>query len=51
MSEQTAEIVSQIWNESRNRIKGFTVKRIGNEADAEDVLETSSAKSIKTLQI
>ena len=39
MSEQSAEIVSQIWNESRTRIKGFIVKRIGNEADAEDVLQ------------
>lgn len=39
MSEQSAEIVSQIWNESRTRIKGFIVKRIGNEADAEDILQ------------
>lgn len=44
MSEQTAEIVSQIWNESRNRIKGFIVKRINNEADAEDVLQNVFCK-------
>lgn len=39
MQAQTAEIVSQIWNESRNRIKGFIAKRIDNEADVEDVLQ------------
>src|SRR5215203_4287305 len=39
MQAQTAEIVSQIWNESRNRIKSFIAKRIDNEADVEDVLQ------------
>ncbi len=39
MQAQTAEIVSQIWNESRNRIKGFIAKRIDNEADVEDVMQ------------
>lgn len=39
MSEKSAEIVSQIWKRSSNRIKGFIVKRVRNESDAEDVLQ------------
>lgn len=39
MQVESAELVSQIWNESRNRIKGFIAKRIDNEADVEDVLQ------------
>lgn len=39
MQVESAELVSQIWNDSRNRIKGFISKRIDNEADAEDVLQ------------
>jgi RNA polymerase sigma-70 factor, ECF subfamily len=38
MQEQTTELVSQIWEESRTRLKNFIAKRIANEADAEDVL-------------
>ncbi len=39
MQVETGEIVSRIWYESKNRLKGFIVKRIGNESDAEDVLQ------------
>jgi RNA polymerase sigma-70 factor, ECF subfamily len=39
MLENNSEIVSQIWDESRNRIKGFIAKRINNEEDVEDVLQ------------
>lgn len=39
MHVESTELVSNIWNESRNRIKGFIVKRVRNEADAEDVLQ------------
>ena len=39
MQEQTTELVSQIWGESRMRLKNFIAKRIDNEADAEDVLQ------------
>jgi RNA polymerase sigma-70 factor, ECF subfamily len=39
MQEQTTELVSQIWGESRTRLKNFIAKRINNEADAEDVLQ------------
>ena len=39
MDVESAEIVSQIWEESRSRLKGFINKRIENEADAEDVLQ------------
>lgn len=39
MQVESAELVSQVWNDSRNRIKGFISKRIDNEADAEDVLQ------------
>ena len=39
MQEQTTELVSQIWGESRTRLKNFIAKRIDNEADAEDVLQ------------
>ena len=39
MHEQSTEIVSRIWEESRGRLKGFIAKRIRNEADAEDVLQ------------
>ena len=39
MQEQTTELVSQIWEDSRTRLKNFIAKRIGNEADAEDVLQ------------
>jgi RNA polymerase sigma-70 factor (ECF subfamily) len=39
MQTESAELVSQIWNDSRNRIKGFIAKRIDNKADVEDVLQ------------
>lgn len=39
MPTESAEIVSDIWNESRNRLKGFIAKRIKTEADVEDVLQ------------
>ncbi len=39
MQVESAEIVSRIWDESRNRLKSFIVKRINNEADTEDVLQ------------
>jgi RNA polymerase sigma-70 factor (ECF subfamily) len=39
MQEKSAEIVSQIWNEARNRLKGFIARKIDNEADVEDVLQ------------
>lgn len=39
MHDQSTELVSQIWNESRNRIKAFIAKRIKNESDVEDVLQ------------
>lgn len=39
MQEQSTELVSQIWGESRTRLKNFIAKRIDNEADAEDVLQ------------
>jgi RNA polymerase sigma-70 factor, ECF subfamily len=39
MQVESAEIVSRIWDESRNRLKGFIAKRINNEADAEDILQ------------
>ncbi len=39
MTVENSEIVSQIWDDSRNRLKGFITKRINNEADAEDVLQ------------
>ncbi len=39
MQEQTTELVSQIWGDSRTRLKSFIAKRINNEADAEDVLQ------------
>src|SRR5687768_13037283 len=39
MQEQTTELVSRIWRESRTRLKNFIAQRIGNEADAEDVLQ------------
>lgn len=39
MHEQTVDLVSRIWEESRSLLKGFIKKRVGNEADAEDVLQ------------
>jgi RNA polymerase sigma-70 factor, ECF subfamily len=39
MTEENSEIVAQIWDDSRNRIKGFIAKRINNEADAEDIMQ------------
>ena len=39
MLENNTEIVSQVWEESRTRLKGFINKRINNEFDAEDVLQ------------
>lgn len=44
MQVESAELVSRIWDESRNRIKGFIKKRIGNEFDAEDVLQNVFCK-------
>ncbi len=39
MQEQSTELVSRIWGESRARLKNFIAKRINNEADVEDVLQ------------
>jgi RNA polymerase sigma-70 factor (ECF subfamily) len=39
MQEQTTELVSQIWSESRTRLKNFIAKKIDNKADVEDVLQ------------
>jgi len=39
MQEHSKELVSQIWGESRAKLKNFIAKRIDNEADAEDVLQ------------
>lgn len=39
MHEDHVELVSQIWDESRSRIKAFIAKRIKNESDVEDVLQ------------
>ena len=44
MSEAVAattgeQLVSQIWDESRSRLKNFIARRINNESDAEDVLQ------------
>jgi RNA polymerase sigma-70 factor, ECF subfamily len=39
MLENNSEVVSRIWDESRNRIKGFIAKRINREEDVEDVLQ------------
>jgi RNA polymerase sigma-70 factor (ECF subfamily) len=39
MLQNNSEIVSQVWKESRTRLKGFINKRINNEFDAEDVLQ------------
>ena len=39
MEQEKSEIVTQIWDESRNRLKGFINKRVSNESDAEDVLQ------------
>jgi RNA polymerase sigma-70 factor, ECF subfamily len=44
MHEQTTDLVSQIWEESRSRLKGFISKRVRNEADAEDVLQNVFCK-------
>jgi RNA polymerase sigma-70 factor (ECF subfamily) len=44
MQTESAEIVSQIWEESRSRLKGFIDKRINNESDAEDVLQNVFSK-------
>ena len=39
MHEQSDELVSQIWNESRNRLKNFIAQKVDNEADVEDILQ------------
>jgi RNA polymerase sigma-70 factor, ECF subfamily len=39
MKEQTNEIVSRIWEESRARLKNFIARKIENPADVEDVLQ------------
>lgn len=39
MNEQSEEIVSRIWDESRNRLKNFIARKIDNQADAEDILQ------------
>lgn len=39
MDQEKSEIVEQIWDESRNRLKGYINKRISNESDAEDILQ------------
>ncbi len=44
MSEQSAEIVSQIWDESRNRLKNFIARKVTNQADVEDVLQNVFCK-------
>jgi RNA polymerase sigma-70 factor (ECF subfamily) len=42
--EHSTELVSQIWEESRNRLRGFIAKRVQNEADAEDILQNVFCK-------
>ena len=39
MNEQTNELVSRIWEESRARLKNFIARKINNPADVEDVLQ------------
>jgi RNA polymerase sigma-70 factor, ECF subfamily len=39
MHEQTTELVTQIWDESRARLKNFVARKIDNQADVEDVLQ------------
>lgn len=39
MNEQTNELVSRIWEESRGRLKNFIAQKIKTPADAEDVLQ------------
>ncbi|MBS1795362.1 MAG: RNA polymerase sigma factor SigZ [Acidobacteria bacterium] len=39
MSAESFDVVTRLWEESRNRIKNFIGRRIGNEADVEDVLQ------------
>lgn len=49
MQAESAEIVSRIWDESRNRLKSFIARRIDNEADTEDVLQNVFFKIHKSL--
>ena len=39
MQEQADDLVSQIWDESRNRLKNFIAQKVSNQADAEDILQ------------
>jgi RNA polymerase sigma-70 factor, ECF subfamily len=38
--ENKPEIFDQIWNDSRSQLKAFIKRRIKNEADAEDILQS-----------
>lgn len=44
MEKETSAVVTQIWNDSRNRIKNFIARRIKSETDAEDVLQNVFCK-------
>ena len=44
MSGQPEEIVSQIWDESKNRLKNFIARKVNNQADVEDVLQNVFCK-------
>lgn len=37
--QQLTPSTSEIWNEFSNRLKGFILKRVNNEYDAEDILQ------------
>lgn len=39
MNEPSSEIVSRIWDESRNRLKNFIARKVDNQADVEDILQ------------
>lgn len=39
MNEQAVNLVSQIWDESRTRLKNFIARKINDPSDVEDVLQ------------
>ena len=39
MNHEPDKIVSQVWDESRRRLRNFIGRRVKNEADAEDILQ------------
>jgi RNA polymerase sigma-70 factor, ECF subfamily len=44
MNEQSTELVSRIWDDSRLRLKNFIARKINNQADVEDVLQNVFCK-------